>query len=167
MNSEEDIPAFEKEQIAQAKRIMKPFVLRRLKSDVLRELPTKTDTMILVPMDVYQKQKYNDLITSFQNDQGQLQSTADYNGMAMMTDLRKLSNHPLLLRYHYKYEDLPAIAARLARDTLYKETKAEYIVDDLACMSDYEIHTMTKEYKVRFSFVNIRTSIDCHHLCQS
>lgn len=141
------MPAFEREQIAQAKRIMKPFVLRRLKRDVLQELPTKTDRMVLCPMTSVQKQKYEELIRSLQNSDGQVCSSSDYSGMAMMTDMRKLSNHPLLLRYHYKYEDLPTIAARLAKDPFYKETKLEYIIDDLACMSDFEIHQLTREYK--------------------
>lgn len=68
--------------------------------------------------------------------------------MTMMTDLRKLSNHPLLLRYYYKYEDLPKLAKRLAADSNYKDTVEQYIIDDLACMSDFEIHTMTKEFNV-------------------
>lgn len=68
--------------------------------------------------------------------------------MTMMSDLRKLSNHPLLLRYHYQYEDLPDLAKRLASDPSYKDTVQQYIIDDLACMSDFEIHTMTNEYKV-------------------
>lgn len=67
-----------------------------------------------------------------------------------MSDLRKLSNHPLLLRYHYQYEDLPDIAKRLAVDPGYKDTVEQYIIDDLACMSDFEIHTMTKQFKVRY-----------------
>lgn len=66
----------------------------------------------------------------------------------MMTDLRKLSNHPLLLRYHYQYEDLKEFAKKLAVDPGYKDTVEQYIIDDLACMSDFEIHTMTKEFNV-------------------
>lgn len=67
--------------------------------------------------------------------------------MTMMSDLRKLSNHPLLMRYHYQYEDLPMLAKKLAADPNYKDTVEQYIIDDLACMSDFEIHTLTKEYK--------------------
>ena len=66
-----------------------------------------------------------------------------------MSELRKLSNHSLLLRYNYQYEDLPDIAKKLAADPNYKDTVVQYIVDDLACMSDFEIHTLTKQYKVR------------------
>lgn len=74
-----------------------------------------------------------------------------YNGVTMMSDLRKLSNHPLLLRYHYQYSDLPEIAECLANDLAYKDTKTEYIIDDLACMSDFEIHTMTKQFSVSYN----------------
>lgn len=143
---EEQIPAFERNQIAQAKRIMKPFVLRRLKRDVLRELPPKTDTMIPVPPDPDQKQKYQQLISSLQDANGQLCTTSEYSGMAMMTDLRKLSNHPLLLRYYYEYDKLPKIAARLAADPSYKETRQDYIVEDLLCMSDFEIHQLASDH---------------------
>lgn len=68
--------------------------------------------------------------------------------MTMMTDLRKLSNHPLLLRYHYQLDDIQEMAKLLADDPAYKDTKEEYIVDDLLYMSDFEIHTMTKQYSV-------------------
>lgn len=81
--------------------------------------------------------------------------------MTMMTDLRKLSNHPLLLRYHYQYEDLPEIAKELAIDPDYKDTVVQYIVDDLACMSDFDIHRMTKEYMVRSLRKNIELLIHC------
>lgn len=68
--------------------------------------------------------------------------------MAMMTDLRKLSNHPLLLRYHYQLGDVQEMAKLLAEDPAYKDTREDYIVDDLLYMSDFEIHTMTKQYSV-------------------
>lgn len=72
--------------------------------------------------------------------------------MTMMSDLRKLSNHPLLLRFHYQYDDLIKLAKRLAKDPDYKDTVEQYIVDDLAYMSDFEIHTLTREYTVRMCF---------------
>lgn len=46
---------------------MKPFVLRRLKSDVLQDLPKKTDHILHVPMAPTQKVQYEDLVSSFQN----------------------------------------------------------------------------------------------------
>lgn len=43
---EEEKTTFEQSQIDQAKRIMKPFVLRRLKCDVLNSLPKKSETSV-------------------------------------------------------------------------------------------------------------------------
>lgn len=70
--------------------------------------------------------------------------------MTMMSDLRKLSNHPLLLRFYYQHEDLVKLAKKLAADPNYKDTVEQYIIDDLTYMSDFEINTLTKEYDVRF-----------------
>jgi SWI/SNF-related matrix-associated actin-dependent regulator 1 of chromatin subfamily A len=65
-NSKEDeLPRFEQEQVAQARRIMKPFVLRRLKREVLKDLPTKTDATLLCPLAPSQREKYDDLIQTF------------------------------------------------------------------------------------------------------
>lgn len=38
---QEEVSQFQETQVQRAKRIMKPFVLRRLKKDVLNNLPTK------------------------------------------------------------------------------------------------------------------------------
>lgn len=46
---------------------MKPFVLRRLKQDVLQDLPKKTDEVVQVPMAPVQKERYEELVNTFQN----------------------------------------------------------------------------------------------------
>lgn len=73
--------------------------------------------------------------------------------MSMMTDLRKLSNHPLLLRYHYDTTQLDEMAVLLAKDPLYKDTVIDYIVSDLMCMSDFELHQLTKYYRCLNDFM--------------
>lgn len=65
-----------------------------------------------------------------------------------MTDLRKLSNHPLLLRYHYDEYQIKEMARLLAKDPTYKDTVTEYIVQDLLFMSDFEINKLTKCHRV-------------------
>lgn len=147
-NTEEDeLPTFEKNQIKHAKDIMKPFVLRRLKRDVLQDLPKKTDELVIVPMAPTQSEQYKELVFQFQNVGKDEATSATVSAMTMMSDLRKLSNHPLLLKYYYQYEDLAQMAKILAREPTYKETNAQYITDDLLCMSDFEIHTLSKEYQ--------------------
>jgi SWI/SNF-related matrix-associated actin-dependent regulator 1 of chromatin subfamily A len=49
---------YEKDRIAHAKRIMQPFFLRRLKSEVLTALPQKSEEVIKVPMTAAQHENY-------------------------------------------------------------------------------------------------------------
>eukprot|EP00094_Tigriopus_californicus_P011326 TCALIF_10932-PA protein Name:"Similar to smarcad1 SWI/SNF-related matrix-associated actin-dependent regulator of chromatin subfamily A containing DEAD/H box 1 (Xenopus tropicalis)" AED:0.09 eAED:0.09 QI:336/0.88/1/1/1/1/10/119/802 len=56
---------YEKDRIAHAKRIMKPFFLRRLKSEVLTELPKKTEEVIRVPMLPRQQEIYFNLVSDY------------------------------------------------------------------------------------------------------
>ncbi|XP_044252842.1 SWI/SNF-related matrix-associated actin-dependent regulator of chromatin subfamily A containing DEAD/H box 1 homolog isoform X2 [Tribolium madens] len=143
--TDDSLPPFEREQIEQAKRIMKPFVLRRLKCDVLQDLPKKIDHVIKVPMAPTQKEQYEALVASYQN--ATVEEENSYNGMSIMTDLRKLSNHPLLLRYHYDEHQIKEMAKLLVRDPTYKDTVEEYIVQDLLFMSDFEINNLTKIHR--------------------
>jgi SWI/SNF-related matrix-associated actin-dependent regulator 1 of chromatin subfamily A len=79
-------------------------------------------------------------------------SSGELSGIAMMMHLRKMANHPALLRYYFTDGQLPDMARRLAADRTYKETNPEYIVQDLAMMSDYQIHQLSSVHKVRCSF---------------
>lgn len=53
IKGEEEISTFEQTQIDKAKKIMKPFILRRLKSDVLDSLPTKHEVVVGVTKHIF------------------------------------------------------------------------------------------------------------------
>ncbi len=95
---DEESSAFEKERVTQAKRIIEPFMLRRLKEDVLRDLPKKTVVVEKCPLMPQQKTKYDQIVKEFTED------TVDRDPNCYMMYfmlLRKMANHPLLLRYHF------------------------------------------------------------------
>ncbi|PSN39967.1 SWI/SNF-related matrix-associated actin-dependent regulator of chromatin subfamily A containing DEAD/H box 1 [Blattella germanica] len=141
---EDEMPQFEQEQVAQARRIMKPFVLRRLKREVLKDLPTKTDATVMCALVPTQREQYDDLIHTFsaQSSAKLSESNNELSGMTMMMELRKMANHPVLLRHNFGDDKLEDMAVKLAKDPTYKETNPEYIVQDLAVMSDYQIHQL-------------------------
>ncbi|XP_059469012.1 SWI/SNF-related matrix-associated actin-dependent regulator of chromatin subfamily A containing DEAD/H box 1 homolog [Neocloeon triangulifer] len=56
---------FEKQKIQQAKKIMEPFVLRRLKKDVLKDLPSKTNHVVNIDLTSHQKDLYKNLVMEF------------------------------------------------------------------------------------------------------
>ncbi|CAG4959105.1 unnamed protein product [Parnassius apollo] len=143
---EDEVPAFEQSQITQAKRIMKPFVLRRLKRDVLQDLPKKTNHTELCSMSERQQNLYKNLIAGFSAKDGTIHATTEQSGISMMMDMRKLANHPLLLRYHYDEATVKKIASQLVKESGYKEKNEQYAFEDLLCLSDFQIHKLTLEY---------------------
>ncbi|KAK6625576.1 hypothetical protein RUM43_005875 [Polyplax serrata] len=150
-NEPNDVPPkFEQEKVAQAKKIMQPFVLRRLKKDVLKDLPKKTESVIYCDMTEKQRARYTALISTFSKraEKTGLNEEADEtNGISMMMDLRKLSNHPLLLREFYDEGKIEEIAKVLAKEKDYKEKNVDYIREDLEVLSDFQIHELCKTFK--------------------
>ena len=57
--------SYEQERILHAKRIMKPFFLRRLKSEVLGNLPQKTEEVIKVAMTQSQHEAYFKMVAEY------------------------------------------------------------------------------------------------------
>ncbi|XP_017880603.1 SWI/SNF-related matrix-associated actin-dependent regulator of chromatin subfamily A containing DEAD/H box 1 homolog [Ceratina calcarata] len=144
VKKDSDQPLFEQEQVKNAKQIMRPFVLRRLKSEVLRDLPEKSDRVIKCPMVDKQQKMYRNLVAEFTAEADQ---SAVVNGVGMMMQLRKLANHSLLVRDYYNDSRLRIISSRLAKEHSYKQKNADYIFEDLQWMSDYQINQLTRTYK--------------------
>lgn len=145
----EDVLSFEKNQIDQAKQIMKPFMLRRLKSDVLTCLPEKKDVEIMISLTESQKAKYMQLIEWYSNDDGVVASTTELRGLSIMMDLRKLANHPLLLRYYYTDDKVHEIAGELSKHPDYKKNRnPQYCFEELAPLSDFQIYQTIEKYEL-------------------
>lgn len=137
-------PLFEREQVKNAKEIMRPFVLRRLKVEVLRDLPNKKDEIIRCALIEKQQSMYNKLVAQFSAEASEI---TDVNGTGMMMQLRKLANHSLLIRDYYDEKKLKAIANRLAKESGYKQKNPEYVFEELTWTSDYKINQLTRIYK--------------------
>ncbi|XP_076302965.1 LOW QUALITY PROTEIN: SWI/SNF-related matrix-associated actin-dependent regulator of chromatin subfamily A containing DEAD/H box 1 homolog [Lasioglossum baleicum] len=137
-------PLFEQEQVKNAKQIMRPFVLRRLKAEVLRDLPAKSERVIKCPMIEKQQKMYTNLVAEFSAEADQ---STEVNGIGMMMQLRKLANHPLLVQDYYNESKLKTISNRLAKEHSYKQKNADFIFEDLQWMSDYQVNQLTRTYK--------------------
>nr|XP_029714605.1 SWI/SNF-related matrix-associated actin-dependent regulator of chromatin subfamily A containing DEAD/H box 1 homolog isoform X2 [Aedes albopictus] len=145
-DSGEDQTTFEKNQIERAKQIMKPFILRRLKKDVLSFLPPKTEEIMKVPMLDSQKEKYMDLVSEYQNATGVFKSSTEISGMSIMMDMRKLANHPLLLRYYFSDAEVRKIARKLAGDSDWKNKNIDETFQDIAYLSDFKLLQLKDKY---------------------
>ena len=89
-----------KELIGQLHKILRPFMLRRLKADVEKSLPPKHETILFTGMSAMQKKLYKeillrdiDVVSGNEGSKGQQGRTAVLN---IVMQLRKCAGHPYL-----------------------------------------------------------------------
>lgn len=150
LTAEEEVSTFEQSQIEQAKRIMRPFVLRRIKEVVLSSLPPKTAHTVPVTMSASQSERYGQMVRMYTSEAGGLQTSEDLSYMTMMMDMRKLANHPLLMRYHFSDKTLMRIAEQLSTHPDYKKNPhPPYIFEELAILSDFQVQQQLEKYDIQ------------------
>ncbi|XP_072537967.1 SWI/SNF-related matrix-associated actin-dependent regulator of chromatin subfamily A containing DEAD/H box 1A isoform X2 [Salminus brasiliensis] len=140
--SSEEESSFHKERIAQAKLIMKPFILRRVKSEVLKQLPPKLEKIEMCHMSDAQQELYDKLLKKLKNTvAGEKRELCN-----VMMQLRKMANHPLLHRQYYSTEKLAAMSRAMLKEPTHFDANPARIQEDMEVMSDFELHNLCKEY---------------------
>ncbi|KAM9465450.1 SWI/SNF-related matrix-associated actin-dependent regulator of chromatin subfamily A containing DEAD/H box 1A-like [Salvelinus alpinus] len=142
MKSHEEQSRFERDRIAQAKLIMKPFILRRVKSEVLKHLPAKEEKLEFCAMSEKQQLLYQNMV-------GKLKKSAIGEKRELcnvMMQLRKMANHPLLHRQYYTTERLEAMSHLMLKEPTHFDADPVLIQEDMAVMSDFELHRLCQQY---------------------
>ncbi|XP_033476037.1 SWI/SNF-related matrix-associated actin-dependent regulator of chromatin subfamily A containing DEAD/H box 1A [Epinephelus lanceolatus] len=142
MKSHEEQSRFERDRISQAKLIMKPFILRRVKNEVLKQLPAKEEKVEFCPMSEKQQVLYQTLFKKLK---------ASINGEKrelcnVMMQLRKMANHPMLHRQYYTTEKLKAMSKLMLKEPTHFDADAALIQEDMEVMSDFELHRLCQQY---------------------
>lgn len=146
--NEEDQSGFERDRIEHAKKIMRPFVLRRLKQDVLQQLPVKHEEERFCTMTPYQQACYINLVAALSKE---FKENKDAQS-GMLMKLRRASNHPLLLRNHFDLEKLRTMSHVLLKEPTYIDANPDLIFEDMEVMSDFELHTLCTKFPVLHEF---------------
>uniref|UniRef100_A0A6G1R7D7 DNA helicase n=1 Tax=Hypotaenidia okinawae TaxID=2861861 RepID=A0A6G1R7D7_9GRUI len=142
--SAEEQSIYEKERIAHAKQIIKPFILRRVKDEVLKQLPPKKDLIELCAMSEKQEQLYCDLLNKLKKTINSNEKNSDM-GNAMM-QLRKMANHPLLHRQYYTTDKLRTMSTLMLKEPTHCDANPDLIFEDMTVMTDFELHLLCKQY---------------------
>ncbi|XP_014016407.1 SWI/SNF-related matrix-associated actin-dependent regulator of chromatin subfamily A containing DEAD/H box 1A [Salmo salar] len=148
MKSHEEQSSFERDRIAQAKLIMKPFILRRVKSEVLKQLPAKEEKLEFCTMSEKQQLLYQNMV-------GKLKKSAIGEKKELcnvMMQLRKMANHPLLHRQYYTTERLEAMSHLMLKEPTHFDADPVLIQEDMAVMSDFELHRLCQQYSSLHEF---------------
>ncbi|XP_068797667.1 SWI/SNF-related matrix-associated actin-dependent regulator of chromatin subfamily A containing DEAD/H box 1 isoform X3 [Struthio camelus] len=142
-NAEEQ-SVYEKERIAHAKQIIKPFILRRVKDEVLKQLPPKKDLIELCAMSEKQEQLYCDLLNKLKKTINSNEKNSDMGNVMMQ--LRKMANHPLLHRQYYTTDKLRTMSALMLKEPTHCDANPDLIFEDMTVMTDFELHLLCKQY---------------------
>lgn len=143
-----DKALYQQDRIEEAKSILQPYILRRLKNQVLSSLPTKSEQIIEVEMKKPQKQLYDDIVDVLQRSE----EAGDSYGSLMR--LRQAANHPLLRRSEYTDAKLDKIAKLLClREKTYADKKWQHVSEDLAWLSDIKIHQLCEKFRCTSKFL--------------
>ncbi|XP_063066399.1 SWI/SNF-related matrix-associated actin-dependent regulator of chromatin subfamily A containing DEAD/H box 1b isoform X2 [Engraulis encrasicolus] len=142
MNSCEEQSSFERERIAHAKLIMRPFILRRVKSEVLKQLPAKEECVEFCAMSSKQQQLYSALHDKLKGvTSGEKRELTN----AMM-QLRKMANHPLLHRQYYTAERLTTMSKLMLNELSHRDSDPALVKEDMEVMSDFELHRLCLQF---------------------
>lgn len=154
-----DLDKFYSEKTKQAREIMDPFVLRRLKSDVLKELPEKKENIIQCKMTAKHSEVYANLLKYYKERRAKLfkleeDETATENEkraysdkiFAVISHMRQAANHPLLRRTLYTDEKLKEMATLIMKES-DANTRYDFVVEDMTIMNDFELHKLCPLYE--------------------
>ncbi|KAJ1938729.1 DNA-dependent ATPase fun30 [Linderina macrospora] len=76
----------------------------------------------------------------------QQQRQQQQSWISSFMDMRKVADHPLLLRSHYTKEKIGKMARQLLREPDYAEANLTYVVEDMEVCSDFELHKICTTY---------------------
>ncbi|KFQ47151.1 SWI/SNF-related matrix-associated actin-dependent regulator of chromatin subfamily A containing DEAD/H box 1, partial [Nestor notabilis] len=142
--SAEEQSVYEKERIAHAKQIIKPFILRRVKDEVLKQLPPKKDFTELCAMSQKQEQLYCDLLKKLKKNIKSNEKNSDMGNVMMQ--LRKMANHPLLHRQYYTNDKLRKMSKLMLKEPTHRDANPDLIFEDMTVMTDFELHLLCEQY---------------------
>lgn len=152
--------AEDRDLISRMKSILGPFILRRLKSDVMQQLVPKTQKIEYVLMGKQQEDAYQEAIENYRTAS---QSRVTRSSETCLRDIasvlprrqisnyffefRKIANHHLLVRRIYTDDDIVRFAKMLHPKGVFGfECTLERVIEELRTYNDFSIHRLLLHY---------------------
>lgn len=142
--AEGDVDVGQSEIVSNLHRVLRPFLLRRLKADVEKGLPPKHEHVVSCPLSKRQRQLYEDFM-SRSDTQATLESGDFIGVMNVLMQLRKVCNHPDL------FEGRPIVSPFAMRPVFYPVPSAVVGVFQMPPLSRIDLRLLsldlaTEEY---------------------
>ncbi|KAJ1020725.1 hypothetical protein NDA16_004117 [Ustilago loliicola] len=149
-----------KQRVDRAKKMMHPFVLRRLKDKVLTDLTTKTTRVEYCDMTPVQRKIYAQAVAKTKRvaaaeaeaagqtttrKKAAVATSSKKSGHVLM-ELRKAANHPLLSRRLFDEAKIDAMARDLMKEPDYADYNFEHVKEDLRINTDAQLSFSAQSY---------------------
>lgn len=151
-----------KQRVDRAKKMMHPFVLRRLKDKVLTDLTTKTVRVETCDMTPAQRKIYlqvaaktkrlaadaadADSSTGRGKRSAAAKAPSDKESTNVLMELRKAANHPLLSRRLFDEAKIDAMARDLMKEPDYADYQFDHVKEDLRINTDAQLSFSAQTY---------------------
>ncbi|GAK63171.1 SNF2 family DNA-dependent ATPase [Moesziomyces antarcticus] len=148
-----------KQRVDRAKKMMHPFVLRRLKDRVLTELTTKTVRVEYCDMTPSQRRVYAQAVARTKRvaaaqasepaatrSKTATKAAGSKESGHVLMELRKAANHPLLTRRLFDEAKIDAMARDLMKEPDYADYAFEHIKEDLRINTDAQLSFSAQTY---------------------
>lgn len=171
--------------ISQIKSILGPFILRRLKSDVMRQLVPKIQRPEFVKMVKEQEDAYKEAIQNYRAlckaRVSKLSKVTSCSIAGVFSrrqisnyfhEFRKIANHPLLVRRIYSDDDIVRFAKMLHPKGVFGfECTVDRVIEELKSYNDFSIHRLLLHYgdknaKGILSEEHVMSSAKCQALAE-
>ncbi|KAH0544191.1 hypothetical protein FGG08_001636 [Glutinoglossum americanum] len=146
------------QRIARAKSMLTPFVLRRKKHQVLKDLPGKTCRVVYCEPTISQWEIYRDELLKAREAMearaaGQ-KPTKEQNNVMMQ--LRKAAIHPLLFRRLFDDNKIRKMSKACLMEPDWSDRDADLVYEDMGYMSDFELYKFCTNYPKTMSRYNLK-----------
>lgn len=136
------------QRIKRARSMLTPFILRRKKHQVLKDLPKKERRVEFCDMTPEQSEIYQMWLDKAydireRRERGENVTNESTN---ILMKLRQAAIHPFLFRRLYPDKQLPTIAKQCLKVDIWRESNPELIVTELKEYSDMEIHHLCDKH---------------------
>ncbi|KAM7484778.1 hypothetical protein LguiA_000787 [Lonicera macranthoides] len=150
--------AEDRDLIGRMKSILGPFILRRLKSDVMQQLVAKIQQVEYVHMEKQQEDAYKEAIEEYRAASlARIAKSSNVNSSNFVlprrqisnyfVQFRKIANHPLLVRRIYNDEDVVHFAKMLHPKGVFGfECNLDRVIEELKSYNDFSIHRLLLYY---------------------
>ncbi|KAF1948806.1 hypothetical protein CC80DRAFT_497964 [Byssothecium circinans] len=135
------------QRINRARSMMTPFVLRRKKAQVLKDLPKKTCRVEYCELTPMQKKLYNEQLEKQRKIL--LERAAGNNPkehMNVMMKLRQAAIHPLLFRERYNDDKIRKMSRACLKEPTFQNSDPNIIFEELELYQDYQCHHLASKY---------------------